>query len=510
MKFELRFVCGAVLVAAGVAGSGLRADGLPKWKVVCGTTDGLEGRAAELLTSDLGDILLREPGVYATHVLPVWTAACDPATNGNALIVGTLRDNPALTRYVRPDEIPAGGYRVRTVAEADRDLVVIAGDSPRAALWGTADFLLYGLSALRPDLGNNLSYYADVFLRGGNRLGVFGDRTNSYDVARAPQTKVRSIFTWGHPIDDFRAYVRNMARLRLTRLYIWNNHPVVNAREIVDYAHSWGIEVYWGFSWGWTTRCRDNWKRDTEELAREVLDDWRRTWRDVPGDGIYFQTFTECPDTPLDGGESIAARAVRLVNRVAREMRREKPSQRIVFGLHASGVRDHLKEIAATDPALEILWEDTGYFPYNAGGIVDGRPLTEAEGAALTRRVLTNDARPVGIVWKFQMIQDWTNWTYQEGPFVLGVASSKTADADVRIQSEIWENFTEPWVTRYREAHAAARMIHALGDGVEMNMAAQLNGPLRFPTILVAELFWSSEESADVVFRRALSARKMK
>ncbi len=500
-------VAGALRLVAfcGVAAV-CRAGALPSWKVVYGTAEGPEGRAVELLVSDVGELILREPGVYATHVMPLWSAAQDPATNGSCFIVGTLSDNPALARHLRPDEVPSGGYRVRTVAERGRDLVLIAGDTPRAALWGTADFLMYGLPALRPDLGNNLSYYRDVFQRGGNRLGsIDGKTARTYDVARAPQTKVRSVFTWGHPIDDFREYVRNMARLRLNRLYVWNNYPVLNAREIVEYAHSWGIEVFWGFAWGWGTNCRDNWMRDTEELAAEVLADWRRTWRDVPGDGIYFQTFTECADVPLDGGESIAARAVRLVNRVAGEMFREKPSSRIVFGLHASGVKDHLKEVAAADPRLEILWEDTGYFPYNAGG----KPVSAAAGEAITRQVLTYDGgRPVGIVWKFQMIQDWRNWTYQEGPFLLGVASRRTYRDDVAIQSEIWRNFDEPWISRCREAHAAARMVHALGPDVEMNVAAQLNGPVRFPTALAADLIWNSSEDAETILRRALNRRR--
>lgn len=506
-NFSARVAVLAVWVAVAFLSA---ADVLPRWKIVYGTSEGPEGRAVELLTADVGEIILREPGVYATHVMPVYRASRDPATNGNAFVVGTLADNPVLSRYLRPEDVPAGGYRIRTVTEQDRDLVLIVGDSPAAALWGTADFLMFGMAALKPDLGNNLSYFGDVFLRGGNRLGAYGRTTNSYDVAKTPQTRVRSIFTWGHPIDDFRAYVRNMARLRLNRLYIWNNYPVVNAKEIVDYAHSWGIEVFWGFSWGWSTSCRDNWLRDTAELSEEILREWREVWRDVPGDGIYFQTFTECRDVPLEGGESIAMRAVRLVNRVADAMLREKPGQKIVFGLHASGVKDHLPEIAQTDRRIEILWEDTGYFPYDAGGRGKGPQETPEGGAALTRQVLTNSDNPVGIVWKFQMIQDWTNWTYQEGPFLLGVASRKTYDDDVAIQSEIWQNFYGPWITGFREAHAAAQMIHAMGPDVEMNMAAQLNGPIHFPTILVSDLFWSTVEAPEVVFQRAMSARRSK
>ena len=510
MKFKPLFHTSPSLLTllVGLSAQSAFAAKLPVWKIVYGAAEGPEGRAIELITSDVGEILLREPGVYATHVMSAWAATADPATNGNAFVLGTLENNGVLRRYLKSADVPKGGYRVKTIAEKDRDLVLIAGDSCREVLWGAADFLTFGLAALRPDLGNHLSYFEDVFLRGGNRLGTLGNgRTNLYDVARAPETKVRSVFTWGHPIDDYRAYIRNLARLRINRLYLWNNYPVLNAREIVDYAHSWGVEVFWGFAWGWGLDCAKLAERNPDGVAESILKEWRTVWRDVPGDGIYFQTFTECGDQPLANGESIAARAVKLVNRVAARMFEEKPSQKIVFGLHASGVKAHLSEIAATDPRLEILWEDTGYFPYNANGRIGGRPIPADEGEALTWKVLTNDRREVGIVWKFQMIQDWTNWTYQEGPFLLGVTSRKTYDDDVAIQSRIWRNYDLPWIERFREAHGAARRVHALGDAIEMNIAAQLNGPIRWPTLFVADLFWSTKDDAETVFRRAQSAR---
>lgn len=60
-------------------------------------------------------------------------------------------------------------------------------------------------------------------------------------------------------------------------------------------------------------------------------------------------------------------------------------------------------------------------------------------------------------------------------PFCLGVTSRKTYDDDVAIQSGLWRNFEEPWISGYAEAHAAAKMIHTMGPEIEMNMAAQIN-----------------------------------
>ena len=47
------------------------------WKVVYGTAEGPEGRALELLTSELGSIYVRDPGVYTLHVMP-----CEKAGTG--------------------------------------------------------------------------------------------------------------------------------------------------------------------------------------------------------------------------------------------------------------------------------------------------------------------------------------------------------------------------------------------------------------------------------------------
>ena len=85
-----------------------------EWKVVCGGFEGPEGRAAELLTAEVGEILLRDPGVYATRVLPVLAPdEFADATNLNLIVVGTRADNPVLARVLGGEAVPAGGYLVR-------------------------------------------------------------------------------------------------------------------------------------------------------------------------------------------------------------------------------------------------------------------------------------------------------------------------------------------------------------------------------------------------------------
>jgi len=484
----LSLACVTPLFAASKLPSG--------WTVVYGSLDGCEGRAVELLTSELGDLLLRQPGVYATHVLPCRPAAECASVTGNVFLVGTLASNSALADYVRAADVPAGGYLVKTKNdEGRRGVVILAGSTPAAVIWAVADFVSDGLSALVRPRGDGLRKYRDVFDSGLSLL--------RYVRATAPESKVRSLFTWGHPIDDYRDYFRNMAKLRLNRVYLWNDYPPLNAREVVDCAHSWGIEVFWGFPWGWDTDCRESAKAGFDAIRERTLADWRKNWRDLPGDGIYFQTFTETGAHDV-GGETMAARAVRLSNAIAETMFREKPAQRIVFGLHAGGVKDDLAAVAKADPRLEILWENTGAFPYH----ICNRTGVE-EDAAFTRQVLSDKVHPVGVAWKCQLVQDWGNWTHQEGPYLLGVCSRRVYDADREIHDALWREFTGLWHEKASVAYEAAKLAHAIGPDVEMNGAVQCNGPIRFPTAFMAELFWSTEEPLETIRRRVLDRTRL-
>ena len=504
----MKMLCLAfALVSVSFAGAAAKPQ--PNWTVVYGNLEGCEARAVELLTAELGDILLREPGRYATHVLPCRVAAEAASMTGNLFLVGTPASNAMLKRYLPANGVPEGGYCVRYVADETRDVIVMAGATPAAVIWAVSDFCLDGIVALRPNKGNGIYFSRDVFadpdtFRSARRIYEHQNEKIEYDVRRAPQTDVRSVFTWAHPIDDYREYFRNMARLKLNRVYLWNDYPPLNAKEVVEWAHSWGIEVFWGFPWGWDegSVIRKNAGSDLGAIRDHTLADWRKNWRDLPGDGIYFQTFTETNPEKL-GDETIAQRAVRLVNEVAEIMLTEKPTQRIVFGLHATSVRNEMATIAKTDARLEILWEDPPQFPYSIN--FPPHMMDEKRDFELVDEIIADTKHPVGIVWKSQLTQDWYYWRHQAGPYLLGVTSRRTYEADKDMHDQLWKNYTANWIEKASVAWREAKRVHDIGPRVEMNCAAMLNGPIRFPTAFMAELFFSTEEPVDVILRRVLS-----
>lgn len=97
----------------------------------------------------------------------------------------------------------------------------------------------------------------DLFIqltsRDGNAVianeDLFANPIRDFSFTDAPASKVRSVFTWARPIGNMYEYFRNMTRLKFNRVYLWNEFLPVNTAEVVEYAHSWGIEVFWGFAW---------------------------------------------------------------------------------------------------------------------------------------------------------------------------------------------------------------------------------------------------------------------
>ena len=462
------------------------------WKVVYSSAEGPQGRALETLTERLGPYFLREGHTATALVLPLEKDGGAPvARSRDSIVVGIPRENATLRRYLRDAAVPPGGYIIRTFNEKGRNIVLLAGDTPEAVLWATFDLLDVVAPTLESKVSSQHGRYAGMFFR--------AEKVPEFECRRQPQTPVRSIFSWGHVIDDCRTTFREMARARLNRAILWNDRQVVNARDVVACAHSWGVKVFWGFSWGWTLSGKDAEGLDFEKLADDIVAEWRRVWKPMGGDGIYFQSFTETNKKTI-GGRSIPEAVTEFVNAVAKRIRAESPGTEIVFGLHSNSMKREgaAEAIAKVDPSLEILWENCGGFPFwETNGKVAPPDVKFCD------RILALNPS-VGLAWKAQLRMDWKNYRSPAGPFMLGCAGERLLARDRAVTVPRYASFDEDWILNGRLAYDLVRHVRAgANPPKELNAVAEYNPPFGFATHCQAELFWNSDDSWEEIAKRA-------
>ena len=463
------------------------------WKVVYSSAEGPEGRALEVLTERIGRHFLRDSHRATALMLPLEKdGGTTVLGKRDKIVIGVPAKNATLRNLLGAGKAPPkGGYLIKTFSGKDGNTVLIAGDTPSAVLWGVFDFLDTGVPTLEARVSGQHNRYAGTFFR--------APKIPAWEYATAPETPVRSVWSWGFVIDDYRSAFRAMARARVNRAILWNNRFVVNARDVVECAHSWGIEIYWGFSWGWTFSDKGDKNLDFKKLADCIIDQWHEMWKPMGGDGIYFQSFTETSRAKV-GGRSIPEAVTELVNLTAKRIHDESPSTKIVFGLHSTSIKrpGGTEAIAKTDPSLEILWEDCGGFPFSDANGKVSRPDT-----AFCRKVL--DLTPnVGFCWKAQLRIDWGDFVSSAGPFMLGCAGRSLLDRDVENAAYRHLSLDEDWVVNGKTAWEHVRALRS-GDGakpVEFSAVAEYNPPYSFATLCQTELFWSTKEPWEEVSRR--------
>ena len=336
------------------------------------------------MTEKVGELTLRNGDLRTSHVFPLERVGGKEVKKTHRFVMGVFGKNPLLGKYLKREDVPKGGYAVKTLNDGASKVVVLAGDSPAAVLWATFDFCKRDIKEIAW-WGRTGEEHVGWFVN--ERMLFTVPRLPDYMRISKPETEIRSQFTWGHVIGDFRRHFRTLAELRFNRVILWNEFPPVNAEAIVREAHDWGLEVYWGFAWGWTADlCQSAETADLSRLAGSIVKEWREVWKPCGGDGIYFQTFTEQSNTTI-GDRTVASMAVEVVNDAYRRIRTEAPELDIVFGLHANSVRTNVHEIEKTDRSMEILWENCGGFPYYES-------TNSTDGAFIDR--ICSDRRPVG------------------------------------------------------------------------------------------------------------------
>ena len=469
------------------------------WKIIYSSYEGVAKQTIRFLSKEAGKYIIRENGVYRIYVLPCEKEGA--AVTKNAFFVGFYNESPTIRNFVRSEEIKDGGFLVKVVKNPDDEegrFVILTANDERELFYAAVSFI-----------DDYIPEYAPK--HGANKMPelMFDSPLPEYSHTEAPANATRSIFTWGHSINDFRLYIDNMARLKFNELIIWNDFVPLNIRDVIDYAHSYGIKVNLGYSWGWIDGCNtitDISDARLDELKALIIEKYEREYAPVGCDGIYFQSFTERGDEYI-GGRLIAEAVTTLVNNTAGELLAKYPTLKLQFGLHALSVNKRLEEIAKVDTRVEILWEDCGSYPYHYNSFVESEESFERT-LEFTKKLLElRGGVGVGLVFKGVMMLDWQKFVYQSGPYVLGENSYRMAEHDRGIRRDAWRIYSANWM---KYGHYFAKMERFIGENkkspVDMCMAGTFDGEVYLPFALAAEMLYKRDEKFEDTLGR-VSAR---
>ena len=412
---------------------------------------------------------------------------------------------------VVPDAaLPPEGYRMRICTEGPLQSVEITGATDVSVLYGVSDFV----NLVVPKAEQAHTWMKPYYFR-----NPFEEGFENMDCVHAPQVRRRGLWTWGYVIYDYRRYLANMARLKLNEIVIWNDYAPLNAAEVVACAHDLGIRVIWGYAWGWDTKIDVHLSDETllARLADEAVERFEREYAALPGDGIYFQSFTETTEQELDG-RSIADVVVPWVNGICARILEKRPNLELQFGLHATSVAQKLDRIAQIDPRVRIVWEDCGAFPYAylAENVAHARETED-----FTRKFShLREHGATGVVTKGMICLDWTDFVHRAGPERIGECSAGEIAARLPIARRVMRLTQSYWMQNGAHLQSIVNLL-LQGDPECQILALMEDGlfetSIWLPTALFAATLWDSRtpfpqlltetaQRSDVVFANAPQA----
>ena len=401
-------------------------------------------------------------------------------TDARVIYVGTKANNPRVAELSCATLTKAEEYYI----EVKGDVIVIDGFDDAGVLYGAIDF--YHQYIVRYVHHDARPGYFDMFA---------WDDWLDFKRQSAPAVLDRGLWTWGHVIYDYKKYFEHMMLLKMNRVVIWNDFVPFNADEIVEYAHSCNIKVFWGFSWLWDTACNrvDPSKLDGKD--KEILAKFDREYANVKGDGIYFQTFTELTEDNING-VVVANAATGFVNETAKLFYEKYPDIQIEFGLHATSVKDRLPSIAQVDPRIKIVWEDCGAFPFD---YLASKIDTFDETKKLVGNIanLRGEDDRFGVVTKGITNLDWNEFRHLAGRQNIGVSSQKMRRELVVKRRNIWKYVQACWIANADKALEMVREMRRLKNG-KLSVDALVEDGIfeeivMYPVALYAEMLWDNE-----------------
>ena len=322
---------------------------------------------------------------------------------------------------------------------------------------------------------------------------LFKEPMKEYDREFSPRIERRGLWSWGFVIFDYKRYIDNMVSLKLNTLIIWNDFPPVNSDEIISYAHERGVKIYFGFAWGWDNKCEENETvlnamNNPDKLTDEVLDTYEKQYAKLDLDGIYFQSFTEMK-TSDRAGIPIAEAVTKFVNNTVSKFFDKFGQKEIMFGLHATSVKDKLDVIAKVDSRVSIIWEDCGAFPYD---YIPKNTEGFEETLDFTRKIRDLRSGGFGVVLKGLTCLDWGRFKHQCGEFALGVQEPDMLQKRAEQKNEIWKYVQAWWLANAGYAYDTVKQFKS--DSVVTMLAEDgaFESQIPYPMALLSEMLWDS------------------
>lgn len=479
-----------------------------QWIVVCGKYNGLEKRAAEIVVAAM------QPYLKLVVVVKESDELTETEKKENDLfLLGTPDSNSEIAKLQAAGRIACGkgdeGYAITSEKSAyneEKRMIVVAANGERGVLYGVVDAtgVYFKEVALPPKAPKGKT---DV--RNENYFpSAFNADTLPFRKESEPSVKKRALWTWGHCIYDYKRFFKNMALLKLNQAVIWNDYAPVNAKEVVAYAKSWGVEIFWGSPWGWDTSMPTEAAslEPTEEVVQALVGKYADEYADTGAAGLYFQSFTETSQEKI-GGKYIAEAVVDFVNAAAKKMYERFPNLELQFGLHADSVKNRIFAMEKVDPRIRIVWENCGDTPYS----YDPNDVSNFdETMAFSEKIATLRGKneKFGAVLKGMPTLDWDHFFHIRGPFALGVNHERFTRGRDEYRRELWKHYQADWlVNGWRTQALVKRLVAKNGGDMSLQLLVEdgmFEETIYFPAALCAESLWdANEENGKLVSRVA-------